>query len=156
MACQTDDRTRITDLLVRYAWALDGREWTLLREVFADPVVVEYPVGFRSGPLDRCIDDFRTFHEVFDGSYHVMTNQHVEIDGDTARLRAYAQGTLVKRGHRGGDHFAAGTYYEDSVVRVGEDWSVAKRTMHVVWTSGNLELVELGRSALATTVEVGR
>lgn len=143
------DRTAITDLLVAYAWALDGREWDLLGEVFTDPVALDYPVGFRSGPLARCIDDFRVFHEVFDGTYHVMTNQHVTIDGDAALMRAYAQGTLVKHGHPGGDNFAAGTYYTDSVVRVNGRWRIAERRMHVVWTTGNLELVNIGRRALA-------
>lgn len=90
------DRQEITELLSRYAHALDAMDWNLMRRVFTDDVVADFSsvgqyvegdgrvVGF-----DALEAWYKAAFTPFFGVLHFMTNYLVELEGDTAQARSY-------------------------------------------------------------------
>ena len=132
-----DDERAIVALTVAYAWALDTKNYEELRSVFAadatavlrgvDCKGVDAIIGRISRPLDR-----------LDATQHIVTNQHVRVDGDTATCRTQLQSQHVLRSAEGdGDTFLIGGVYEDRLERRPEGWRIVHRTLTQTWTAGN-------------------
>ena len=39
---EREDRQDVSDVLIRYASGIDGRDWTLFRTVFTDDAMIDY------------------------------------------------------------------------------------------------------------------
>jgi len=81
------DRQAVVDTVVRYAWALDAKDWALARSCFADAVEADYG-DLRGGrpervPADAFVARRREALERLD-THHLSTNHLVTLDGDTA------------------------------------------------------------------------
>jgi 3-phenylpropionate/cinnamic acid dioxygenase small subunit len=132
-----DDHQMIADLCVRYAFALDNRDWAALRECFTPNVTsVYHGVGALEG-YDAIETLCRGALEQLDASQHLLGNHLVEVDGDAARATCYFQAEHVRSGTPGGDNFTVAGRYDDRLVRVGEGWKIAHRQQTVQWMNGN-------------------
>lgn len=132
------DRLAITDLLYRYAAALDDRDWALLATCFTPAAVAIY--GGRAGTNEGfpAIEaTCRRSLEPLDASQHIVTNPQVTVEGDAARSRCYLQAQHVKRGTEGGDNFTVAGSYLDRLVRTPDGWRIAERRLEVTWVDGN-------------------
>ena len=86
------DRLAISDVIIRYATALDTRDWRLLRSILTDRVAIDY-TSF-DPDLDLEMDAAEWVHRVrglagFDATQHLSTNHRHHIDGDTATCISY-------------------------------------------------------------------
>ena len=106
------DRAEIIDVCVRYATALDSRQWDLLA---------------------TC----RAALEPLDASQHLLGNHVVTVDGDEARSQCYLQAQHVRSGTPGGDNYIIAGTYTDELRRGTDGWKIARRRLTVTWTSGN-------------------
>jgi ketosteroid isomerase-like protein len=132
------DRMEITDLLNRYATALDDRDWTRLATCFTPDAVGLYgPVLGRRDGFAAIEQLCRGALEPLDSSHHMITNHEIEIDGDTARARCYLQAQHTKRGTPGGDNFVIAGAYIDELVRTADGWRIRQRELRVIWQEGN-------------------
>ena len=137
MTNELQDRADIVDVCVRYARALDRRDWELLRTCFVPDVGVEYegmdPIkGYDA--LDRVCRDAL---EPLDVSQHLLGNFTVELDGDVAGCECYLHAQHVRAGTPGGDQYVVAGTYRDALRRDRDGWLITHRTLDVAWTAGN-------------------
>ena len=119
------DRDEISDVLIRYATAIDTRDWDLFRRVFTADCALDYgAVGSWTG-----IEDVVTFmveaHAGAGHTLHRVTNVVAEVDGDSARTRAYVDALLMNLEGTGGVT-AAGSY-DDHLIRTDDGWRIRSR-----------------------------
>lgn len=118
------DRDEIVELTVRYATAIDSLQYSLLTTVFTDDAVVDYGVvGQWSGGAEVAAF-MEAAHVGAKRTMHRMTNQAVDIDGDTATVRTYVDALIL---FDGGGANPIG-YYDDQLVRTGDGWRISHRT----------------------------
>jgi 3-phenylpropionate/cinnamic acid dioxygenase small subunit len=130
-------RAEIVDVAVRYATALDRRDWSLLRTCFTADATVDYegmaPVVGRDAVVEVC----RGALEELDASQHLLGNHSVELTGDTARAECYLQAQHVRRGLVDGETYIVAGTYSDRLTRGEDGWRIEHRRLTVSWTDGN-------------------
>jgi 3-phenylpropionate/cinnamic acid dioxygenase small subunit len=128
------DRLAVSDALIRYATALDGRDWDLLASCFTADARLDYDT---SGVFGR--DDFVAHCEEglarMKATQHCVTNHVIKIDGDRARSTSY----VVAQHIRPDDVIftLGGTYYDD-FVRSAAGWRITDRRFVTSWKAGRL------------------
>ncbi len=144
------DRQAIADVLIRYATALDSRDWPLLGSCFTSDGVTDYQElgGVNEGP-EAIIRLCHGALSGLDASQHLITNIAVELDGDRATASCYFQAQHTYRGLDGGDNFLVGGTYRDSLVRGANGWQIQHRTLEPTWQDGNPAVFEHGAARLA-------
>ena len=138
----SSDREEIQDLLIRYAMALDSRDWGLLATCFTEDGVTDYGDlgGENNGPA-AIVELCRSALEPLDASQHIITNMVIATDGDSGSATCYFQAQHVLRGTEGGDNFLVGGTYRDRLVRTADGWRIAHRTLTPTWTDGNVNVL---------------
>lgn len=130
------DRQEIADVLHRYGYALDGRDWDGLRACFLPDVVGHYggdPLQGYEAIEELC----RVTLEPLSVSQHLIGNVTVSVDGDAASATCYLHAQHVLPGTPGGEQFIFAGRYLDLLVRTPDGWRIAERTLEAMWTSGN-------------------
>jgi hypothetical protein len=119
------DREEIIDLTIRYATAIDSEQYQLLSTVFTVDADLDYgEVGKWTGAAE--ITEFMdTAHAGAANTLHRMSNQVVDVLGDTATARTYVDALIL--GPEGSGVNAIG-YYDDQAVRTADGWRINKRT----------------------------
>ena len=138
-----DDEKAVIDLTIDYTYALDDRRFEHLREIFTADAVGDL-AGVHCEGIDEIIDRIQTALTKVDASQHVVTNQQVRLDGDTATCRSYLVGQHVKHGLADGENFIMAGTYTDRLVRTPAGWRIASRALEILWTEGNPAVI--GRS----------
>ncbi len=134
------DRLAVTDVLYRYAAAIDVRDWDALRDCFTDDATLHFEM---TGVLPAAAFVARAAHDqtvCYSASQHVVSNVVVEIDGDHATARADAQSIHFRRGAQGGEVQTVHGVYRDHLRREGATWRIARRELTTTWISGNADL----------------
>src|SRR5262249_47632830 len=94
------DRREIEDLLVRYATALDTRDWPRLATFYLPDAVAIYD-GLRMDGLDAIVEICRSSLEPLTASQHFLGNYVIEVDGDRATSSCYLHAQHYRAGARG-------------------------------------------------------
>jgi ketosteroid isomerase-like protein len=110
-----EDRDDIAQLMYRYNHLIDSGDAKGWAETFTEDAVFEAAGNVMTG-REALTDFASTVH----GIRHVVVNPWIEVEGDSARVRAYIF-FLVNGAVRGSGA------YEDQVVRTPEGWRFAKR-----------------------------
>src|SRR4051794_4679791 len=77
------DGAEIQDLIVRYATAIDTRDWPLLGRVFAEGAEIDYrPNGGPVSTYPSMVELLAASLEPFAATQHVMTNMAIDVQGD--------------------------------------------------------------------------
>ena len=130
------DRLAIMDLLIRYARSVDDHDFATMRSCFADDLVflnIGSPDAQYGG--DTYTETIRRLLVPFGATQHLLGNQVVEFDGDTAHVETGLQAT----------HFMADdpdtimtlwAAYVDEVARVGDghEWIITHRDLRTQGT----------------------
>jgi 3-phenylpropionate/cinnamic acid dioxygenase small subunit len=131
------DKAEIIDLCMRYATALDGRQWDLLASCFESDATVDYEGLEPIAGVDALVAVCRGVLEPLDATQHLLGNYVVAIDGDHATSQCYLQAQHVRSGTPGGDNYIIAGTYSDTLRRGPDGWKIASRRLTVTWTSGN-------------------
>ena len=133
------DRSAIADVCVRYATALDGRDWELLATCFTDDVVTEYGGGRQEGfsAFERTT---RRWLTPAVASQHQISNVVVDLDGDTARSRCLVRADHVHEDLPGRNLVFVGRYH-DTLARTDAGWRIAQRRFDIWWTQGDPDVL---------------
>jgi hypothetical protein len=135
------DEKAIIDLTIAYTWALDTKQFGVLRDVFAADATAMLH-GVACDGLDAIIARISGALMRLDVTQHLIGNQQVRVDGDTATCRCQLQSQHVKRGTEGGDNYIVGGFYDDRLARTADGWRITHRTMEETWNSGNRAVVK--------------
>jgi uncharacterized protein (TIGR02246 family) len=114
-----DDLEEIRNLLARYCFAIDTRDADAWADLFTEDGVFHYSVGepiSGKGALRNFIS------LVPDDRHHLTMNEIIEIDGDTATVRAYA---LVTK--ESPPVISAVGDYKDTISRTSDGWRFSSR-----------------------------
>jgi len=137
------DRVK-TDLLFRYAYALDERDWAGLESCFTPEVVFRYG-GPDTNGYAAVEAALRAGLEPLTASQHLVGNVTVALgdDGKTATSSCYVQGQHVRLGVAGGDQLLLGGRYADRLIHATNGWRIAERALDVLRTTGNGAVIGL-------------
>lgn len=134
-----DDVQALTELIFRYAYALDGRHWDQLRQLFTDDVELDYGLGPENviRGADAFVAGSRAALEKMDATHHMFTNQIFDIEGDRATGKYYMHAQHMKLDAEGGVLHTLGGIYNDDFIRTAEGWKICRRSYRAIWGRGN-------------------
>ncbi len=123
------DRIEIDDLLVRYATAIDTKDWDLLASCFTPDAFIDYTsAGGIKGIFPEVHQWLAQVLVAFPMTQHLITNRAVTVDGDLATSRSAFFNPMGLPGDAGGlVLFFEGGYYNDKLVRTAAGWRITER-----------------------------
>lgn len=135
---QAADLAEIQQLIFRYAWLIDGRDFDGLDAVFAPGAVVHYNVF---GGVKQSFPEVKTFlrmglslHRV---TQHQMSTPLVELAGDTATARTYGNLVHVQELLDGKPSYVVQhAIYHDALARRPEGWRITSRRLDNLYVQG--------------------
>lgn len=80
--CSCQDRDSVADVVNRYAYALDNRQWTVLDDVFTTDAVARYgtPKSPQLNGRENIVASIRSFLDGCGPSQHLLGNHLIEIN----------------------------------------------------------------------------
>lgn len=130
------DERAIINLATQYCWALDGRDFDDLHNVFV-PDAFALLGGTDCHGIDAIIERVSTALTPLDVSQHLIGSHDVGLDGDRATHRCYLQAQHVRHAAEDGELWMVGGMYEDNLARTGDGWRIERRILSRIWTEGN-------------------
>jgi len=140
-ALSLEDERAIIDGTVRYCWAIDGRNWDELADVFTDDALVKFGVAAPVRGLSEIQSFIARVLTPLDASQHMVTNHRVERDDEGVRSRCYFQAQHVRRGVDGGANYIVAGIYRDVWSESPVGWRIRSRELEVLWTEGNVAVI---------------
>jgi hypothetical protein len=122
------DRAEIADLVARYSWGVDLRDWDLFRSIWAEDAEWVYKGKTLRGPDDIVAASAesslqRTYN------HHLANDILIEFTSEnTANGRVHGQGV---GGIHDGTEFHTWVRYNDEYVRRNGSWSIARRELEM-------------------------
>jgi hypothetical protein len=117
----------VSDLLHRYATAIDTRRLELLRDVFVPGATEDFRrLGTKAEGVDAIIAFIASAIERWSATQHTLSN--VVVDG--ASCSCYFVAYHVKPG---GGLFEVGGAYYDRLVRTDDGLRIAERILQPIW-----------------------
>jgi hypothetical protein len=122
----SEDERAIMAVLVRYASAIDRRDWTLFATCFTEDVEADY------GSITRCrgrnilVDYMARGHATIGPTLHRMSNFVIAGDDREATATSYVDALLMRPDSSDILRQAHG-WYEDRLVRGSGGWQIARR-----------------------------
>lgn len=115
------DKLDIHELLARYARGVDDKDWELYRSVFTEDAYIDYSsAGAAAGLRDEVVAWLAEGFATIPWSQHYVTNVEIDLDGDTARVRAAFYNPMQLPG-MDQPSFCGGFYHHD-MVRTPQGW----------------------------------
>jgi SnoaL-like domain len=133
---RTHTESELLRLAFLYAKAMDRHDAPLLEQVMAPDVVIEGP-GFVQTGFDEARRSPAMLRDMYLLTQHVVHNQTVTIDGDTAEGETYCTASHVHRPQGDTDRTTALVWslrYQDRFVRTPAGWRFARRKLIVDWS----------------------
>lgn len=151
------DQKAIDTILSTYAWAMDTRDWTLYRSLFADTLHLSFPEWIGVAEGEQSSDVWAASCEVvatgFAGQQHLITNRLIELNGDSATASAYLLNINHFRAEDMDGYTRLGGFYRMGLVRRDGSWKISAIRLDIAWDEGDRGLYGLayqrGRALLA-------
>ena len=128
-------RIEITDLLTRYAKAIDRKDWDLYRSVFTDDAALDYTsAGGIAGDVDTQVTWLAEALAQFPKTQHLIANIDIEFTGeDAATVEAMFHNPMVMTD---ASTFVTGGWYHHDVIRTDDGWRSRKLVEESAYFSG--------------------
>ena len=136
----TDDWRAIEQVLYRYAWMVDRREWQLMDDVFAPGGTIDYSsTGGRKGPYRLALEWLDRALAPWPINLHLITNVMIDLAGDRAKSRCYFEAPMGRARADGSQEVITNAgYYVDDLVRLPAGWRIQQRVCHQTIMIGQL------------------
>ena len=96
-----EDRLQIQELLTRYCYAVDTRNWELFRTVFMEDALIDYSANYfgSKGSVNDMIDYISQNFVLFSQTSHMWSNVEITFTGpNNAKVRAALNNPLYLYG----------------------------------------------------------
>jgi hypothetical protein len=133
---EISDRLEIQDLLVRYCYAVDDRDWNAYRTMFTPDAVLDDTVtgGIKSGVEEHIAFMKRALSKILI-SQHAISTVLLDIRGDQAGARAHCSCPMVvDLGENRKQVFFQGLWYRDKLVRTASGWRIHALVEEGYWS----------------------
>ncbi|MET9224539.1 nuclear transport factor 2 family protein [Lentzea sp. NPDC003310] len=127
----TSDRAEIIELIGNYATISDRREFTTLpARTFTDEVTVDFSsvagMPEMTVPLSAYVESLSGAFSAFKATHHAITGHVVEIDGDTASVRAHVRAEHWYPDEAGVPRWLVVGFYDNEAVRTPAGWRLSR------------------------------
>jgi hypothetical protein len=132
---EISDRLEIQDLLTRYCYAVDDRDWDAYRKIFTPDAILDDTVtgGIRSGVVEHIVYLTRALSKIRI-SQHAISTILIEISGTEATARVHCSCPMVvDLGEGKTQVFFQGLWYRDRLVRTPEGWRIKELVEEGYW-----------------------
>jgi hypothetical protein len=132
---EISDRLEINDLLVRYCYAVDDRDWDAYRRVFTSDAVLDDTItgGIRSGVEEHVAFMKKALSKILI-SQHAISTILLDIKGAEASARVHCSCPMVVDLGEGKTHvFFQGLWYRDRLVRTPNGWRIRELMEEGYW-----------------------
>lgn len=132
-----------------YARAMDRNEPDLLNDILTSDIVMEGP-GFTQQGLGEVSQSPALLRQMFLMTQHVVHNQTLSIEGDTAVGETYCTASHIlhpEAGAQGHTAYVWAIRYQDTLKKQQGVWRLARRALVVDWSE--YRPVTLGLEAVA-------
>jgi hypothetical protein len=132
---QISDRLEIQDVLTRYCYAVDDRDWDTYRQLFTADAVIDDTVtgGIRSGVEEHVAYLRKALSKVV-MSQHAISTVLAELNGNEARVRAHCTCPIVlDTGQNDTQVMFQGLWYRESLVRTDLGWKIRSLAEEGYW-----------------------
>ena len=138
-AQQMSDHIEITQILYRYAPAIDSRDFALLASLFTGDATIHYDVtGGTRLHVTEAVEWLRQALPMFRVTQHALSNPRIDLDGDTARAVTYVTATHVQVGLDGTEvYIVMHGAYSDRLERTDAGWRISERRLDDIHTHGH-------------------
>jgi hypothetical protein len=132
---EISDRLEIEDLLVRYCYAVDDRNWDIYRDIFTTDAIID---DTKTGGIKSNVEDHITYMKKALTkillSQHAISTSMIDIKGDSATVRTHCS-CPMKLDLGGGKTqiFFQGLWYYDKLVRTADGWKIKDRYEDGYW-----------------------
>jgi SnoaL-like domain len=143
-----NDRLEILELTGRLGLLVDAREWSMLEQLFTDPVDIDY-TSLNGGEPSQItpsvlIGGWQAVLDQLQATQHLIANQVIAFDAsDEATCAANVIGTHVLPNMAGGPIWTVGGRYDYGLHRTPDGWRIAALTLTVQWATGNQHIMQL-------------
>lgn len=141
MPISEQDYREIEQLLYRYAWMVDKREWSLIDQVFSPDGTIDYATTGGPGkiPARQALKWLHEALSAYPVNLHHITNISVEGGGDAAKSRCYFTAPMGRNEPDGSRIFITNAgYYFDDLVRIDGAWRISARFCDMTVQIGTL------------------
>ena len=132
------DERAIERELIRFARAMDYRDWEQLSQILTEDAVGELGTGRLEGSA-AIIALIRGFLDNCGVTQHLLGNVEVDVDGDHATSRAYVQDLHLSRSNPELTFHTLGDYHDKWERRDGR-WRLVERVKDNRGTVGSLDV----------------
>jgi len=129
------DAFLISQLLSRYAVAVDSGAFELLADCVTDDALIDYGGGVEMN-REQFIRSFEPVLEL-EATHHLLGLPALSIEGDVARSRCYCIAQHVKNGEAAEPCLTMGGYHQDELRRTEAGWRIHRRQAVRTWMAGN-------------------
>ena len=132
---QISDRIEIQNLLTRYCFAVDDREWDAYRSLFTHDAVIDDRVtgGIRSDVEEHIQYLKRALSKVV-LSQHAISTIRIDVTDGGASVRAHCSCPMVvDLGESKTEVFFQGLCYRHTVVRTHDGWKISRLVEEGYW-----------------------
>lgn len=139
-----EDRQEIIDLLCRYAYCIDRREWAGFAALFADEIDANLlrTDGWVRMPSAELVRRVSAVFASYTATQHLSANHHVTIDGDTAVAWSSLNATHYLDDAVGDTFHQQVGYYEYRLERSDRGWRITALQQLVHWQRGNQQIFD--------------
>jgi ketosteroid isomerase-like protein len=133
------DRADISELVIRFATAIDSKDWKLFRSIYTDEIEVELSGGhFGKGTVkkisaDEFTESVKGIIGGFSATQHLSSNHHIEVSGDNAICISYMQARHFTEGQSSAESFKLGSRHTNTFVRTADGWKIRKFALRAIW-----------------------
>lgn len=142
------DEREIMRGLARFARVLDSKDWNALGDVFAQDVAFDYGTGEERKGLAALRDNMTRFLDNCGPTQHLIGSVTVDLAGDRAVSRSYAQARHQRAGDAAGAVFDSNGEYVDCWERRPEGWRIVRRDANWQTHAGDPAILSAGSGDL--------
>ncbi|GAA2797501.1 nuclear transport factor 2 family protein [Saccharopolyspora taberi] len=128
------DKLRINDLLLRFAHALDTKDFDGYADCYTRDGILQHTWGRHTG-RDGLADAVRKNLSAFHRTQHFVTNHLIDVEGDVATSRANLYAVHLRTEDDPAPWEVGGTY-RCRAHRTADGWKFAEVTIDAVWQRG--------------------
>jgi hypothetical protein len=135
---EISDRLEIQDLIARYSYALDSRDYDALDDLFTPGAVLDYrATGAIRGSLAEMKEFVAKAFTMFAGTQHLTTQTMIRFDddGSTAHAKSACHNPMVFGGELVPKMMVVGLWYVDTLVRTPQGWRFKERVEELLYNT---------------------
>lgn len=144
----------ITNAVQSFFEAVDTQNWAAAKGLMTNPFQLDYS-SYGAGPAaDLAPADilscWRSVLPGFDHTQHQLGPLIIEIDGNSATVRAYVTADHQIAGVDAGEVWTVYGSYVLTLTKIGHGWKLSGNTFQFKFQTGNTDLLALAQSRAAS------